>query len=124
MSNTCPLTGLEVGPTCSLSSCLHNQAGSCAFTAMLPLEGDLEATASFFSVPVESITRRVTSIKLALVAAEWFEHINGKTVMYAKLQDFRAAQDPKQQSEFQDWNKSEFGFGPVIASLSTLASRL
>lgn len=124
MSNTCPLTGLEVGPSCALSDCLHNQSGACAFTTMLPLEGDLEATATFFSVPVESITRSVASIKIALVAAEWFEYINGKTVMYGKHQDFRAAQDPKQQSEYTTWNTSEFGFGQVISSLSTLASRL
>lgn len=91
---------------------------------MLPLEGDIEATASYFVVPVERITKSVTSIKIALVAAEWFEHINGKTVMYGKLQDFRAAQDPRQQTEYTTWNTSEFGFGQVISTLSTLASRL
>lgn len=103
---------------------MHNRSGACAFVSALPLEGDLVATAVAYGVTPDDIQSRVSDIQLGLVAASWFEHINQKPLINGKASDFKAAEDPKQGSEFTSWNTSAFSFGQVLSSLQLIRTRL
>lgn len=120
----CPITGLEVGPVCERTKCMHNQSGSCYHQQVVALEGDAQAVAEFYDVSEAAVMKRVRDIQCALVANGWFEHITGRSILQGRMKDFDAAVDPMQAKEFASWRKTQFNFGQIIVMLVQLRARL